>query len=320
MKTLVVIPHFGPDQLVCDLLASAGFHLPAGRLPGEQSLIELPSYSFLIINNNGRNRGFTAACNIGLQHLTESPAYDSAWLLNNDTEFESRTQFEQSLAAMRALGAARCWGIVSQQIRRFDNRDAIIFGGSLECFPAGRHRSGSVSKGDWEHASEERWLSFCSVLILRSVVEKIGLMDQQLVNYFSDSDYSLRARAAGIGIGYAGRQSFVYHKVGQSSNPGAEQTKVLRGDCLSFWQKWLSGDLHAAYLALMGSQDPAAVPAGSLRAEADSFPELSRWLATLDHTQELGLGDIVQHFAHLKSATPFSVLCNITAELLETVY
>lgn len=317
-RTIIVIPHYGPDQLPLDLLQSAEFALPATALQGEALLLELPAYSFLIVNNNLQNRGFTAACNAGLNWLRNSPAdYRYAWLLNNDTGFESRMQFERSLEAMQSISESQNWGIVSQQVRHFLNRDLIIFGGALECYPAGRHKRGSSSHGDCAIPTPEKWVTFCSVLIRRDVIESVGPMDVSMRTYYSDSDYCLRARQAGFGVGYAGKDSYVFHKVGQSANPSDAQIHVLEEDRLAFWKKWIAGEQHAAYLDLMSAPDDVhAWRAGDIRTKAGAFPELRSWLNSLRAEQKISLQDILDHFEYKLPPTDFAILCHIANELL----
>jgi GT2 family glycosyltransferase len=316
-RTLIIIPHYGPDLLLVDLFQSAGFALPAAAFQGDVSLIELPAYSFLIVNNNRQNRGFTAACNIGLDRLKSSPPeYRHAWLLNNDTGFESRAQFEGALEAMQALAESRNWGIVSQQVRQFLNRDFIVFGGARECYPAGKHKFGSAVRGDWAAPADEKWVTFCSVLIRRDVVESIGLMDGSMITYYSDSDYCLAARRAGFGVGYAGKDSYVFHKVGQSANPSETQQRILMGDRQVFWKKWIDGERHAAYLDLMSAPDDGrSWRAGDLRTKASAFPELRTWLSSLRPERKIFLQDILQHFEFRLPPTDFVILCHLADRL-----
>jgi GT2 family glycosyltransferase len=316
-RTLIAIPHYGTDLLLSDLFQSIGFVFPTNLLQGGLALIEQPSYSFLIVNNNIENRGFTSACNVGLSRLKESASdFRYVWLLNNDTAFASRRQFEHALVFMQSLSENRDWAIVAQQVRHFSRRDEIVFGGSLECFPAGRHKSGLASLGDWSVPSEERWVTFCSVLIRRELVENIGLMDGSMVTYYSDSDYCLMARRAGFKVGYAGSDSYLFHKIGQSANPDEMQLRVLRQDLQTFWRKWIDGAGHSLYLKLMsGPGDMRRWSAGELHRQAGAFRELKAWLDLLPPDQKLGYRDILDHFQHKIPTTDFSILCNLWAEL-----
>ncbi len=325
--TLIVIPHYGSDQLIHDLFKSVGSLLPENSFNAPLTLLQQPEYSFLIVNNNVTRAGFTEGCNKGLALLTDQAGgYDYAWLLNNDTLFEGRDQFERSLRVMQSLAVARDWAIVAQQVRYFEQPDHIVFGGAWECFPAGRHKSGMYSRGDWASPSEEGWLSFCSVLVRADLVRRIGPMDEAFTNYFSDSDYSLAARRAGFRIGYAGRESYVLHRVGQSANPGDNQKRVMHADYMAFWKKWISGPGHADYLRLMSHRTTRfgnielsqMYAACDLAAAASAYPELKSWLGTLPERQLLCFRDILDHYQHLQPVTEFSVLCSITRQLLET--
>ncbi len=318
-RTIIVIPHYGPDQLLLDLFQSAGFTLPSTIFQQDASLIELPAYSFLIVNNNLQNRGFTPACNVGLNRLRSSPPeYRYAWLLNNDTVFESRMQFEAALQVMQSLSESRNWDIVSQQVRHFQQRDLIVFGGAYECYPAGRHKVGSVARDACATPSPEKWVTFCSVLVRRDVVESVGPMDESMKTYYSDSDYCLMARQAGFGVGYAGKDSYIFHKTGQSSNPSDAQKRVLAEDRLAFWEKWISGERHSTYLDLMSDPDNVhSWRAEDLRRKAGAFPELRSWLNSLRAEQKLSLQDILQHFEYKAPPSDFAILCNLSDELLK---
>jgi GT2 family glycosyltransferase len=318
-RTIILIPHYGPDQLLLDLFRSAEFALPESTFQRDASLIELPAYSFLIVNNNLQNRGFTAACNIGLNRLKSSPAdYRYAWLLNNDTGFESRVHFEHALESMQSISESLNWGIVSQQVRHFLDPDRIVFGGAYECYPAGRHKCGSVNSEDLAIATAEKWVTFCSVLIRRDVVDSVGPMDESMNTYYSDSDYCLMARRAGFGVGYSGKDSYLFHKVGQSANPGDAQTRILQEDRQAFWKKWISGEHHAIYLELMKEPDSVhSWRAGDLKIKATAFRELRSWLNSLDAEQKISLQDILEHFEYTLPPTDFVILCRIADESLK---
>ena len=317
-STLIVIPHYGPDPLVYGLFASMGFRLPAGGISGQVTLIEQPRYSFLIINNNSQNRGFTAACNVGLKRLLElPPALRYAWLLQNDTEFESRAQFEHALEVLQRCARERDWAITAQQVRRSDLKDEIIFGGALDCFPEPRHKSGLCSRAEWKIPSEERWLSFRSALVRRDLPERIGLMDSGLATYYADSDYCLLARESGFTVGYTGAESFIFHQGDLAAAPDPERQKTRYQDNLSFWRKWIGGPRHTVYLRLMaGSVPDAAFSVGTILERARAYPELHSWLATLAADQQISIRDITEHFLHQRPPSSFTVLCNLTREMI----
>ena len=51
-----------------------------------------------------------------------------------------------------------------------------------------------------------------------------------------------------IGVGYAGKESYVFHRIGQSANPGDTQLRVLSLDRVAFWKKWIGGERRALRL------------------------------------------------------------------------
>jgi GT2 family glycosyltransferase len=254
---------------------------------------------------------------MGLKRLIESaPAFRYAWLLQNDIAFESNAQFEHSLDVMRRHAGERNWSITAQQIRRFDAQDQIAFGGALDCYPAPRHKTGLRSRHDWSAASEERWLSFRSVLVCRDLPTKIGLMDPGFDTYYSDSDYCLSAREAGFHVGYTGADSYAFHKGDPDAAPDLERQKVRHRDRLSFWRKWIAGPRHAGYMRLMGGTVPDPVfSVGEIRQRAGMYPELHSWLAIFPEDQLISCRDITEHFRHQTPVSAFSVLCNLTREM-----
>lgn len=64
---------------------------------------------------------------------------------------------------------------------------------------------------------EPDWVPFAAVVIRRSVIDVVGLLDDGYFMYFEDLDYCLRVRAAGFGILYWPRARIV-HFIGGSSN------------------------------------------------------------------------------------------------------
>src|SRR5262249_4549354 len=59
--------------------------------------------------------------------------------------------------------------------------------------------------------TEDRELSGDAVLIKRSVIERIGVMDLRFFGYFGDIDYGMRAHAAGFRLACA-KGAWLFHK------------------------------------------------------------------------------------------------------------
>ncbi len=238
MNLGIVIPHYGAQKDLDKCLNS--LHLP---LKTDLGFIEV-----YVHDNNKVNIGFTAGNNKGITHFLRETGVKSIWLLNNDTSVEnpglilkaSGEDFQDPLI-----------GILGFKILSMSDPDFIHHGGTGEPYPAGRHKTGQVSQNDLEVSTYEHWVTGASWIIRREVFETIGLLDETFVNYYSDSDFCFRARAAGFKVLYDPRL-VIQHKIGQSAQPDSEQTKVLKMDMLKFQDAWMSGkryfDLNHEFL------------------------------------------------------------------------
>lgn len=186
------------------------------------------------------NLGFTQGQNLNIKaYLRDPQPPDWIWLLNNDTKVPPET-FQAIQKILPELDEKI--GIVGFQVRSMENPDLIHHAGTIAAFPAGIHKSGSVKLNQFKERTYEKWVSFPSVLIRRDVFERIGLLDSNMFNFYSDSDYCYHARSAGFRVAY--EPSFmVYHHIGQSQNPSIEQQKIITSDGIYFQNKWIQGKL-----------------------------------------------------------------------------
>jgi len=235
MKLLIVIPHYGSDDLLKGLLPTIGCEFETRE--GDYEIIsQVPGVTVLIINNNSDNRGFTKACNLGLIECVEGD-YDACWLLNNDTEV---VDIKMAIAEIeRELRDHPDTGIMGFKILSMEDPDFIHHAGTGDPIPAGVHKVGRVSQNQYEERGYERWVTGASLVITRACAREVGLMDSHMVNYYSDSDYCYRARYAKHQVVYIPVE--VKHQIGQSSNPSKDQERVMKGDMLVFYSKWITG-------------------------------------------------------------------------------
>lgn len=76
------------------------------------------------------------------------------------------------------------------------------------------------------------------------------------------------------------------------------------------------GERHSTYLGLMSDpSDGRHWRTDELGRKAEAYPELKTWLNSLPAGQKIRLRDMLDHFQYKKPPTPFSILCNIAAEL-----
>jgi len=185
-------------------------------------------FKLIIEDNNGEglNRGFTRAVNDGI--LKGSSEY--VWLLNSDCIVLEGAQ--QGLINMFSQGSQV--GIVGSMQLDYKNMDFISCGGVFSSpFPAGRHRSGLISMGHWQIPEKQTWQNFASVMLRRSMIEKIGLLDTSMYLIYSDSSYCYTARERGYECWYAPK-SRVLHRL----NASKTVTEWHQKDMIAFMKKW----------------------------------------------------------------------------------
>lgn len=151
------------------------------------------------------NRLFTGACNTGIRASTG----EAIALLNNDTEADERW-LENIAAALISHPEA---GLVASKLRLFDQRDRLHSAGdtySVRGLPANR----GVWQKDAGQFDTEYVFGACGAASVyrRSMLDKIGLLDEAFQFSCEDVDMSWRAALAGYKCVFA-HHAIVYHKV-----------------------------------------------------------------------------------------------------------
>ncbi len=152
----------------------------------------------------GENRGFTGACNIGMG----AAAGDYIALLNNDTEVDP----QWAAAIVNAFEARPEIGIVASKMLLFDQRDRLHTAGDIFTTDG---RAGN--RGVWEldcgqYDRGEFVFSACggAAAYRKSMLEDIGLLDDDFFFSLEDIDLAWRAQLAGYKVWYA-PAAIVYH-------------------------------------------------------------------------------------------------------------
>jgi hypothetical protein len=160
-------------------------------------------FSELQIIEMGKNFGFAGGCNAGIRLSLERGA-DYVWLLNNDTTVDPRT-----LSAMvEKAEADRKVGAVGSAIySAVDSNRLLAWGGGYISFWLGRSRHFLRSVPD----SGIHFLTGASLLLRRSALESVGLLDEAYFMYWEDADYCFRLRRDGWRLVVA-EDSRVWHK------------------------------------------------------------------------------------------------------------
>lgn len=235
---LVVIPHFGADEHLLRSLKSLGVpFLDPALLQERRFALPFAYGEVCVVNNNvGENRGFTAASNEGIRYGYKKN-FDAYWLLNNDTEV---CDLSSAVAAFsKELAEHPETGVIGCKMLSMQDPDFIHHGGTIAAMPSGLHKTGAVKYENLNRRTLERWVTGASMIIADECVRETGLLDEQLFNYASDSDYCYRARLAGYRVVYLPVP--ILHAIGQSAAPSVTQRAVLEKDVNYFMNKWMKG-------------------------------------------------------------------------------
>jgi GT2 family glycosyltransferase len=187
-------------------------------------------------DNNTHNRGFTKAVNDGI--LKGSQPY--IVVLNQDCYLDPDA-LDQAVEFMDAH--PRCAIAGAKQLLDADP-DQIVHGGCTVAYPAGRHIVGRVSRGDCNAPARMPWVNGACMIVRRSALPYIGLMDESMFLVGSDSDWCYTARARGFEVWYA-PSVVCRHECGVSSQPSPEVMQIMQRDMTAWADKWIGSTLHA---------------------------------------------------------------------------
>ena len=154
------------------------------------------------------NLGFAGGNNIGIRHALAHRA-DYLWLLNNDTK-----PAPDALSALvsKARTDARIGAVASICYDAGAPSTVQIWaGGRVNLWIGYIHNSTTPRSDDWFHT-----LNGTSILIARSALEDIGLLDEGFFLYWEDTDFCLRLRKRGWRLA-AASESRILHKISAST-------------------------------------------------------------------------------------------------------
>jgi GT2 family glycosyltransferase len=190
-----------------------------------------------IRDNSEDNIFFTAAINEGIRHFLKGPAKYMV-ILNQDMYLAPNAVAEM----VNFMNRNPVCGIGAPLQLHHEHHDYVIWAGCFEAFPIGRHLHGPAHR----FKTDERvyWANGACMILRRTMIEEIGLLDKNLVFIGSDSDYSFTARSRGWEVWRIAAASGIHEHgaSGISNNPRIELLKVR--DMLYFGKKWLAGDLY----------------------------------------------------------------------------
>jgi GT2 family glycosyltransferase len=141
-----------------------------------------------------QNLGYAGNNNVGIRLAVEQGA-DWVFVLNEDTVLANDC-ISSLIASVQADGQI---GMVGPMVYHFDEKTVIqSAGGFLDKYwtpyLVGINEE---DEGQFSTTRSVDWLSGCALLVRRTVIEQVGVLDERLFIYWEETDWCLRARAGG---------------------------------------------------------------------------------------------------------------------------
>lgn len=266
MSTVPEISVVIPSWNTKDYLAACLAHLAAARKPATEVIVvenasHDGSYEYLRehhpdvqVIRNEQNEGFARGSNQGMRVARGRYVL----LLNTDTEvfpdaIERLYRFLEEHPGHGAVAPRLVHkdGRTQRTVQEFPTlKTALFFSTPLErWYPESRElRRYFMRDWDQESSRDVDQPPAAVLLLRRSVLEQVGLFDEQLWLFYNDVDLSRRIRAAGHRTHYLAEAKVVHH-VGGSTSKFKDFVAVWQRDRLRFYRKhhgrtgqwWLKG-------------------------------------------------------------------------------
>jgi GT2 family glycosyltransferase len=165
-----------------------------GSAPGSVARIR-DAFPQIAIHELGENRGFAGGVNHALRDVLASPS-SYVLLLNSDTVLPAGS-ITALVAAMQQRPEV---GIATPKIYYTDSSRRLWgIGGTMLPHWMLVHGMDELDDGQYDTHNFD-FVFGCAMIIRREVIETIGLFDERFFFYYEDTDYCLRARAAGFAV------------------------------------------------------------------------------------------------------------------------
>lgn len=157
----------------------------------------------LTLIETGKNLGFSAGCNIGIQRAFTNAA-EFVWLLNNDTTVDCDAL---RLLVAKADSDGRIGAVGSAIYSAQEPQRLLAWGGGHINFLLGRSRHFLKPVPD----EDLDYITGASLLLRRTALESVGTLDEGFFFSWEDADLGLRLRQAKWKLAVAGN-SKIWHK------------------------------------------------------------------------------------------------------------
>jgi hypothetical protein len=177
----------------------------------------------------GKNLGFTGGNNVGITYALRHHA-DFVWVLNNDTFVDPHVL--NVLNAFRDPKVGICGSKIyfasghefhAGRYTESERGKVFWYAGGLvdwDNMYASHRGVDEVDHGQYDTEEETPFVTGCSMMIRRSVFERIGMLDDRYYLYLEDLDFCLRAQNAGFSLRYVPSSILWHVNAGSTSRPG----------------------------------------------------------------------------------------------------
>jgi hypothetical protein len=259
MLVSVVIPLYNGCDVIVECLdsvfASETEHnleiivVDDGSKDDSLELVSAKGYDLHLLKNDG-NYGYAYTVNRGIM-VSHG---DSIILLNQDTELDKDTiqklaskLFEDDRTGIIAPRLLNPDGTPQKSVRRFPKHNDIIYHHlGLSYFLEQSPRFNRWKMPDFDYRVEDfvDQPAFSAVMIKRSVINQVGLMDTDFPLFFNDVDYCRRTVDAGWKILFD-PEAEVKHQRGQATSQRKIQSIYLSHQAfIKYLNKYFKGARH----------------------------------------------------------------------------
>ncbi|MDD5772191.1 MAG: glycosyltransferase family 2 protein [bacterium] len=158
-------------------------------------------YPWVDLIENDDNLGFVEGNNVGIRKVLDIEKYSYFFILNNDTVVDP----DCLDVLVNKAEKDKNIGIAGPKVFYFDPPNMIFSAGAmidLKHFEIHHRHEKELDKEDETAPIEVDYISGCSLLIKKEVIDKIGLMDPRFFIYYEETDWCYRTRRAGYKVLY----------------------------------------------------------------------------------------------------------------------
>lgn len=165
----------------------------------------------------GANLGYAGGNNVGIRFAMNQPDMSYVWILNNDTEVESDSLYYM----IKRCGLDHRIGICGSRLVYYHDKQKLQgLGGIINPWLCTTKHYAAFEKSDVVFKDDEvekniDYIIGASMLLSRSLLERVGLLCEDYFLYYEEVDLAQRAKPY-FKIGVAS-DSVVYHKEGAST-------------------------------------------------------------------------------------------------------